>query len=67
VENLRLDLLLQNNQRISIYYDGKREILIKERGDSLDIMKDVKQFRLSSNIESYLNIPEEFDSFVTGA
>ncbi|CAD8066741.1 unnamed protein product [Paramecium primaurelia] len=61
---LRLDLLLQNSQRVSIYLNGKKAIIQKKRLENLDIMKDYIQYRLSSNIENNFNIPIDFDNFI---
>ncbi|CAD8156123.1 unnamed protein product [Paramecium octaurelia] len=61
---LRLDLLLQNGQRVSVYLNGKKVMIQKKRLENLDIMKDHIQYRLSSNIENNFNLPQDFDDFI---
>ncbi|CAD8126578.1 unnamed protein product [Paramecium sonneborni] len=61
---LRLDMLLQNGQRISVYLNGRKAIIQKKRLENLDIMKDNIQYRLSANIENKFNVPVDFDDFI---
>lgn len=52
-----------DNARASVYYDGRKEILSKERLENVDIMKDNVQFRVTANIENDQST-ENFDELL---
>ncbi|KAM3145449.1 hypothetical protein pb186bvf_002493 [Paramecium bursaria] len=54
-EGMRLDILFQSGERASIYYNGDKQLIKKERGESLDVMKDFIGFRLTTQRERVHN------------